>query len=300
VVRGPGKLPTAESITEETVRILDQAGDGGGGGDEREATKFVTVYKRGRRGAAPEYVAVKVKFCKICLRWRTPRSSHCAVCNRCIKRKDHHCLWIGICIGANNYREYVFYMLFLWVTMLVQAAGSIAVLASAWTGALRGDVSKLDALAWIAYQYPDMLIIAVASACAAWYPLKLFVQHCALACTGLTMREQYKAMLLAEAARADAAEQRETYFIEAAETAAQNGGRQQDLRHNPFRCCRAGASAAKGSGVQLHPSSGTMQDVDASQLRAFDHGSALANFAFMVFGREEVSLPPPLLPTNAT
>lgn len=47
--------------------------------------------------------AFKTKFCNTCFIFRPPGTSHCSKCNRCIERYDHHCPWIGNCIGINNY-----------------------------------------------------------------------------------------------------------------------------------------------------------------------------------------------------
>ena len=55
---------------------------------------------------------VNLNYCYTCFHFRPPRTSHCAECDNCVENFDHHCLWLGTCVGKRNYK-YFFYLLSL-------------------------------------------------------------------------------------------------------------------------------------------------------------------------------------------
>uniref|UniRef100_A0A1J3DST3 S-acyltransferase n=1 Tax=Noccaea caerulescens TaxID=107243 RepID=A0A1J3DST3_NOCCA len=66
-------------------------------------------------------------YCPRCRNVKPPRCHHCSVCQRCVLKMDHHCVWIVNCVGARNYK---FFLLFLLYTFLETLLDVIVLLPS--------------------------------------------------------------------------------------------------------------------------------------------------------------------------
>lgn len=54
-------------------------------------------------------------FCQACNHYCPIRASHCKICKKCVLRKDHHCFFLGVCIGMHNN---LFFIIFLILTIV--------------------------------------------------------------------------------------------------------------------------------------------------------------------------------------
>ena len=87
---------------------------------------WIENYFKNRNASSSEDID-SYRICNICkiVRRNSDNTVHCEKCNICIKGLDHHCSWIGTCIGIRNYSLFFFFILTLNLSQILFIVVSI-------------------------------------------------------------------------------------------------------------------------------------------------------------------------------
>ncbi|XP_009602648.1 protein S-acyltransferase 10 isoform X1 [Nicotiana tomentosiformis] len=123
----------------------------------------------------PPGTSVRSVTCTYCNIMQPPRAKHCHDCDKCVLQFDHHCVWLGTCVGQGNHCRF-------WWYICSETALSL------WTGTLyiqylKSHVSKL----WWSYAIV-ILLLAALSICL-FFLLLLLLFHSYLILTNQTTYE---------------------------------------------------------------------------------------------------------------
>ena len=86
----------------------------------------------------------RLLFCDACNSYVDPSAKHCRVCDRCVAHFDHHCMWVGNCIGRTNYK--------MFILMVVSAVAVMVLFIAAAGEASEDDWKEHEAgmiVAWV-------------------------------------------------------------------------------------------------------------------------------------------------------
>lgn len=78
--------------------------------------------KDGKLGVKEEIVMIETRFCTVCFLEQPLRAKHCRECGKCVAVHDHHCPWVGLCIGEKNRFYFWWYLFFQCILLWVSAA----------------------------------------------------------------------------------------------------------------------------------------------------------------------------------
>ncbi|CAG9854511.1 unnamed protein product [Phyllotreta striolata] len=67
-------------------------------------------------------------ICAKCETYRPPRAHHCRICQRCIRKMDHHCPWINNCVGELNQKYFIQFLVYVGILSIY----AVVLVASSW------------------------------------------------------------------------------------------------------------------------------------------------------------------------
>ena len=129
---------------------------------------------------------INLNYCYTCFHFRPPRTSHCAECDNCVENFDHHCLWMGTCVGKRNYKYFYFVISLTTICSMVQFFASLGYILNHFKhNDFKSAESKyiVISLAFVAF-FNIMFLI--------FFLFKLFYVHTYLLTRGITFYEYIK------------------------------------------------------------------------------------------------------------
>lgn len=178
--RDPGIIPRNLNPPD-----LEDDGEGSSMSADWPAKHAVPSNFRPTKDVVVNGMVIKVKYCHTCMLYRPPRCSHCSICNNCVERFDHHCPWVGQCIGKRNY---IFFFLFVSATTFL----CLYVFAFCWVDIRIVMITCQVNLGKAFLKSPVAAILIFYTFIAAWFVGGLTAFHVYLILTNQTTYENFR------------------------------------------------------------------------------------------------------------
>lgn len=88
---------------------------------EKEVEKVLGYLWGGNSYARTAIPTCQFRWCARCNQIKPPRAHHCSTCNKCILKMDHHCPWVGTCVGYDNHKLFIQFMVYVCIGCLYAA-----------------------------------------------------------------------------------------------------------------------------------------------------------------------------------
>jgi len=158
-----------------------------------EADNFVTLEKKYHAKSVVHGHLLDLKYCGTCSLMRPPRTSHCGECNNCVEMFDHHCPWVGNCIGKRNYRVFFSFLMFTSIYAIFAVTVCILHLVKLSEDIAReNDTSGSEEFGSAISEAPFTMTLFVVITLLSFFVLALFIFHISLVLNGDTTNERLK------------------------------------------------------------------------------------------------------------
>ena len=135
------------------------------------------------------------KLCLTCNIARPFRSNHCSDCDNCTLRFDHHCPWIGGCVGKRNY---IYFFIFLVLLNLKNFYLLIFSIIHIFKVYLNVSEKEKEKKSWVSHKLitviPSLFTIILIVATMA-FTTGLIIYHIKLILSNVTTKEEIKKLI---------------------------------------------------------------------------------------------------------